>query len=786
MDDDHDEYKFSCRAVVDLLNSVYESDFETARDGISDLVLEFVRGIGHEQPVIRAMSLLLQVPFGGECQVWHTDEDQDAEEVVYSFLIPCHKQSAPVFLSGIDPKLGPSGFKPLLSLGDMAYWDASAVKHAGSSAERVPVGQVLRVAIFVSVGTKRPEPGFQIIHSGPDLEQWTHCVHPIIRSCVRCRRGVQACEPDMKFCVRCLGSGEFQATAVVCRWCHESEDHLHCETMIGLHGGKDVVQAVWRGLGLESNAVGRRLCIHGNEAFQDMSLSQRLLLHFHEDELQRGFRFWSQFFLHFAPDHTIFSDGQRAALSEDDLWRLFDRKFVQSKRVKARCSRSLGILRVTSMICGFSSLLWREDTSIPVLMAVGMFEEHSVSYVEAFRIAKSNEDRLKLSHDDHRIVGGLKWLETKVETTHCSCGTTAPNQRASVSLSRHHTIKNCPGPTLVRSHAVNPQAATVWSEAFIAHVHKQGKLFVFFFYIHIFIVAIATPPAAFSPDLPRSPKPDRSPKPESWRTKKLSPKGVSQKPTQPSPRSNSQFESKVETTDLSELFQNLETLCESTYNLDQHASADWMRSVDAHLSNLPNLVPNNQSFEDANLLNREFMELAMRATGSVPVNVEGKGDCFFLAFWYGYAGGNLEDRAQWCLELRRLAAKVFLANCQRDPDLLIVLRSHDSFARIRDLADAEFIEVTFRNIGNFDKVRYPDDVSDLTISCLSEALQVRVCVWRLGSCGRPKPFMIGDEAYKSIVHVLYNGRDHYFAFDQERATATSQPKDCEFGVLARG
>jgi hypothetical protein len=485
MDDEEDEYKFSCRAVVDLLNSVYGSDFETARDGISDLVLEFVRGIGHEQPVIRAMSLLLQVPFGGECQVWHTDEDQDAEEVVYSFLIPCHEQSAPVFLTGIDPKLGPSGLKPLLSLGGMAYWDASAVKHAGSSAERVPVGQVLRVAIFVSVGTKRPEPGFQIIHSGPDLEQWTHCVHPIIRSCVRCRRGVQACEPDMKFCVRCLGSGEFQATAVVCRWCHESEDHLHSETSIGLHGGKDVVQAVWRGLGLQSNAEERRLCIHGNEAFQDMSLSQRLLLHFHEDELQRGFRFWSQFFLHIAPDHTIFSDGQRFALSEDELWPLFHRKFVQSKRGKSRCSRSLGILRVTSMICGFSSLLCRDETSIPVFMAVDMFELHSAAYVEAYRIAKSNEDRLMFSHDD-RIARALNWLETKVETTHCSCGTTAPNQRSSVSLSHHHTIQKCPGPTLLHPRAVKPHASTVWSAAFIAHVHNQGKLF-FFFFLHSYL-----------------------------------------------------------------------------------------------------------------------------------------------------------------------------------------------------------------------------------------------------------------------------------------------------------
>jgi hypothetical protein len=292
-------------------------------------------------------------------------------------------------------------------------------------------------------------------------------------------------------------------------------------------------------------------------------------------------------------------------------------------------------------------------------------------------------------------------------------------------------------------------------------------------------VTIATPPAAFSPDLPRSPKPER------WRTKKLSQKGASQKPTQPSPRSNSQVESKVETTDLSELFQTLETLCESAYNLDQHASAEWMTMVDAHLSTLTNLVPYNQSFEDANLHNLEFMELAMRTTGLVPVNVEGKGDCFYLAFWYGYAGGDLADRAQWCLELRRLAAKVFLANCQRDPELLNVLRRHDSFARIQDLADAEFIEVAFRNIGNFDKVPYPDDVSDITIGCLSEALRVRVCVWRIGTCGRPKPYMIGDEAYTSIVHVLHNGRDHYFAFDQESATATSQPKDCEFGVLAR-
>ena len=44
---------------------------------------------------------------------------------------------------------------------------------------------------------------------------------------------------------------------------------------------------------------------------------------------------------------------------------------------------------------------------------------------------------------------------------------------------------------------------------------------------------------------------------------------------------------------------------------------------------------------------------------------------------------------------------------------------------------------------------------------------------------------IGDVEDKDapVVHVLYNGRDHYFAFSDQTATSTSVPLDCEFILL---
>lgn len=482
---DDDEYMFSCRAVVDLMNPVYGQDLETAREGLSEFVLEWMRGIGREEQTIRAMSLLLQVPFGGECQIWHTDEDLEDDEVVYSILIPCHQQSASVFLTDIDPKFGPSGIKPLLSLGDMVFWDASAVTHAGSSSDRVPVGQLLRAAVFVSVGCKLPKPGVQMIHSGPDVEQWTKCVHPIIRCCVRCRRGVQACESDMKFCVDCLGSGEFQATAVVCRWCHASEDHLHLKTPFLHIGENTIVGAVWRGL-----QPVRGLCVHGSVRFEGMRLSDRLLLHFHEEELRRGFSFWAEFIVHYAPDETILKRGHRALDPEDEKpWNAFHRLFVQQRGVsRKRCPRSVQVLRVTSLICGFSSLFLPDSTQsstghIPVLSSLDKIATHSVAYVDAFRVAKSNVDRLVLDPDaGDRIERALLWLGTRVETAHCSCGTTAPFQ-ASTPMSHHHKIQQCAGPSLSRNYKqlLDSDAAAKWNDVLFSHVRNEGMLFSFQF-----------------------------------------------------------------------------------------------------------------------------------------------------------------------------------------------------------------------------------------------------------------------------------------------------------------
>jgi hypothetical protein len=490
----HREYQYSCRLIVDLLKADLGRDFEEARDGLSAFVLGLLRSkLADGAPTqIKAMSLLLQVPLSGECQVWHTDEDQEDAEVVYSVLIPCHRQSAPVFLDGLDAKTGPTGVKPVLSLGDMVYWVASLVTHAGSSADKVPPGQFLRAAVFMSVGmpSRKDDSTSAVIHSGPDVDQWTKCVHPIIRTCVRCRRGVQACEPNMKYCPTCLGSGAFQATAVLCQWCHDSDDHLHVQLKVPVPKRTNLLRYLWQGLGLAPTAVERRLCIHGNAAFQDMSSSQRLLLHFHEGELRRGFTFWSQFFLHFAPEQTIFKDGQRAALSEHELWKIFYGKFVQSKRRKQRCSRSLRILGVTSMICGFSSLVCRDNTSIPVFLAVDMFQTHYAAYVEAYLVAKSNKDRLMLSHDD-RIGRALSWLESEGGTTHCSCG--CSDESLAESLSKHHRIQECPGPIFVQPNVVPAQSSdvrAVWINVFISQVGEKGMHFVFVPWISYFVFSV--------------------------------------------------------------------------------------------------------------------------------------------------------------------------------------------------------------------------------------------------------------------------------------------------------
>ena len=483
------EYQYSCRALVNLLTLDCELDFKEARDGLSSFVLDLLLArLGDQAPTkIKAMSLLLQVPFGGECQVWHTDEDHDDEEVVYSILIPCHRQSAPVFLETLDSKTGPSGVKPELSLGDMVYWHSSLVTHAGSSADLVPPGQLLRAAVFISVGIASRKDASAQIWSGPDADQWKQCIHPIIRSCVRCRRGVQACEPNMKFCRTCLGSGVFQAKAVLCRFCHESDDHLHCDTSLpdGGSTGISLLRYLWQGLGLEFTAIDDgRLCIHGNKAFEDLSSPQRLLVHFHEDELQRGFQFWSDFFVHFAPDETIFTEAQRGG-KEEYLWNFFYLKFVV-RGGKGRCLRSLGILGVTSMICGFSSLVWRDDTSsgsIPVFMAEDNFATHSAAYVDAYRVANSNKDGLVLRQDDDRIARALDWLESKCGTTHCSCKSSEETPRGITPLSHHHQIQECPGPTFnTRSQIVSvqsPGVRAVWTDVFILRGHEQGIVHLF-------------------------------------------------------------------------------------------------------------------------------------------------------------------------------------------------------------------------------------------------------------------------------------------------------------------
>ena len=481
------EYQYSCRVTVDLLQPGYGDDFERARDGIQNFVLEFL--VPHvpegSRLHVKAMSLLLQVPFGGECQVWHTDEAEDEDDLVYSILIPCHRQSAPVFVTGFSPKLGPCGEKPLFGLGDMAFWDASSVVHAGSSADGVPPGHLLRAAVFISVGLRPSKAGDVIIHSGPDVEQWKDCSHPIIRFCVRCRRGVQPCEPRMKYCRLCVGHDRWQAKAVVCQWCHESDDHLHSDTKVGAVGENQVVNAAWRGYA----SPDRTLCVHGNPNFEALSESERLLAHFDEDELCGGFRFWAEFLQHVVPDEFYFKPVHRGLKPESwEPWRFFFKYFVDERhRGRSFCRRSYGLLKVTAFLCGFSSLFAHPDCnisdgSIPVFVPSNRMSAHAGSCLVAFRVAQANSQRVLLDQiADNRTARALLWLESDGVTTQCSCKGWKEFEGTVVPLSFHHQVRKCPGVTLRCMRQDRSEAIEVWINLFISQAHQDGVKFTISF-----------------------------------------------------------------------------------------------------------------------------------------------------------------------------------------------------------------------------------------------------------------------------------------------------------------
>ena len=494
------EHQFSCRDVVDLLNPKNEMDSEVrgAREGLKNLVLELLRdrepdfkGVMH----LKVMALLLQVSSGGQCQVWHTDEDAADQELTYSILIPCHEQSAHIFLTAMDEKLGPIGVKPVLSLGDMVYWNARLVTHAGSSADRVPTGQFLHAAVFISVGSSPPESAVMKIHSRPDIDQWKKCAHPIIRFCVRCRRGVQACEPNMKFCGLCLESGQFEATAVVCRWCHDSDDHLHSRLLIPDAANNELVCAVWQGLGL--NAPERKLCVHGNPNFRVMSLSERLLLHFDKDELCGGFCFWRDFLRHVVPDESHFTPAHRGMDPEAPLpWKFFFKYFVDQGRVRLVCRRRYVILRVTAMLCGFTSLFHHSNLSnclIPVFVVSNAVSAHAGACLDAFRLAQANTDRVLLDRFDvDRIARALLWLEGDGVTTHCSCsGWEEESEGTVVPLSFHHQVRKCPGATLrISSGLKQPKDFDVWGNLFFSQVVNEGEEYFNFFSVKIYLILV--------------------------------------------------------------------------------------------------------------------------------------------------------------------------------------------------------------------------------------------------------------------------------------------------------
>ena len=484
------EYQFSGRVMVDLLEPGYGADFERARNGIRDFVLDQLVAFAPEGSVllIRAMTLLLQVPFGGECQVWHTDEagNEDESDFVFSILIPCHRQSAPVFLTEMSRNLGPCGVKPVLAVGDMAFWDAINVMHAGSSADGVPPGHLLRAAIFIAVGSSPPKPGEVLIHSDPDVEQWKDCAHPIVRFCVRCRRGVQPCEPSMKFCSLCAGLDGCQATAVVCQWCHASDDHLHSRTSATSAAENQLVIDVWCGYA----SGDKMLCVHGNRYFQDMSESERLLLHFDEGELCGGFTFWREFMLRVVPDECYFQLCHRSMQPEVELpWKFFFKFFVNDPwRKRFECRRCYWIIRVSALICGFSSLFEHADSdhlsgSIPIFVASSKFSAHAEACFAAFRVAQANAEKLQMHQiDADRIRRALLWVEKDGVTTHCSCTSWAEYPGTAVPLSFHHQVRKCPGAILDRfAVPQQSQAVNVWNELFVSQVVKKGEDVVSYF-----------------------------------------------------------------------------------------------------------------------------------------------------------------------------------------------------------------------------------------------------------------------------------------------------------------
>jgi hypothetical protein len=230
----------------------------------------------------------------------------------------------------------------------------------------------------------------------------------------------------------------------------------------------------------------------------------------------------------------------------------------------------------------------------------------------------------------------------------------------------------------------------------------------------------------------------------------------------------------------SDFFEILRTLCSpGTYNLRNCANVDSMKLVDFHLSTLTNHWVRGR-FEDAcSDTSSDFLMSAMSATGLIPVNVEGKGDCFFIAFWYGFSGGDLADMGK-CLELRRMVASWFLDQCEKDPVFITLMRGHYAFESIQnESSTARFIEAAFRKISNCEGSKYPEFVHDFVIQFLAESMHTNINVWQIGKDCTVKRVSFKPTTKTHVVHVLYNGRDHYFAFSADAATPKSVPVDCE-------
>ena len=231
-----------------------------------------------------------------------------------------------------------------------------------------------------------------------------------------------------------------------------------------------------------------------------------------------------------------------------------------------------------------------------------------------------------------------------------------------------------------------------------------------------------------------------------------------------------------------DFFAILRTLCSpGAYNLRNCANVDSMNLVDFHLSSLTNhWVPSRGRFEDAcSDTSLDFMMTAMRATGLIPVNVEGKGDCFFIAFWYGFSGGDVADMGK-CLELRRMVASWFLDLCDKDPVFIELMRAHYAFESIQsEPSTARFIEAAFRKISNCEANKYPEFAPDFVMQFLAESMHTNINVWQIGKDCSVKRVSFVATTTTHQVHVLYNGRDHYFAFSADAATPSSVPVDCE-------